>query len=148
MYVFDRKRIEELGESQSELKQGFQELLNGRTTPGGPTNEFIPPADVVVSEKHFSIIMELAGIRRSDIKLGLSADELWITGTRRCPVNSEIERYVNMELSYGAFERRIRLPGGIDTDDIDANYSEGFLVIHIARTAGIPVPLNLGKEEA
>jgi HSP20 family molecular chaperone IbpA len=144
---FDRKRIDELGETLPELKQGFQELLGGRTTPVGNPNRFLPPADVVVSEKHFTIIMELAGIRRSDIKLGLSADELWITGTRRCPVDHEIERYVNAELSYGAFERRIRLPGGIDTDEIDANYSEGFLVIHIARTAGVPVPLTVGKDD-
>ena len=144
---FDRKRIDELGEGQAELRQGFQELLNGRTTPAGRPNQFLPPADVVVSGSHFTIIMELAGIRRNDIKLGLSDDELWITGTRRCPVDHEIERYVNAELSYGAFERRVRLPGGIDTDVIDANYSEGFLVIHIARTAGIPVPLNLGKDE-
>lgn len=144
---FDRKRIDELGAGQAELRQGFQELLGGRTAPMGRPNQFLPPADVVVSEKSFTIIVELAGIRRSDIKLGLSADELWITGTRRCPVDHEIERYVNAELSYGAFERRIRLPGGIDTDEIDANYSEGFLVIHIARTAGVPVPLSVGKED-
>ncbi len=147
MYFLDRKMIDEMEDTQSELRRGFQQLINGGSGEDTLPRGFLPPVDMMLGETRLTVIVELAGVERRDVQLGLVEDELVIQGTRRSPVPQEVERFFRMELSFGEFERRITLPAGLDTDDIDANYRDGFLVIHIARMPGAKIILEAEAEE-
>ena len=67
-----------------------------------------------------------------------------ISGRRRIRPLSENARYRLVEIPYGYFERAIVLPVPIDTESVDATYTDGLLQIRMAKlpldkTRKIPV---------
>ncbi len=129
MQFFDRRQLEHLSGLDPDIEKRFRQLLSGRDEGRGANNAFRPPADMVLEAKRIVILVELAGIQRENIHLGLGESELVLYGDRLEPRDLQIESYLDMELSFGPFERRFHLPKGADTKHVDANYSDGFLII-------------------
>jgi HSP20 family protein len=136
MQFFDRRQLEQLRGSDPEIERRFKQLLGSRQEGLSEEQEFAPPADVFLCEEGLVILVELAGICREDIRLAMSDEELEIHGRRREPKAFDKERFFALECAFGPFRRRFRLPGGLDTAAIEANYSEGFLTIRVPRLAG------------
>lgn len=136
MHVFDRRQLEQMRGMNPELERRFKQLLAGHdeTSEGG--GAFVPAADVVMGRGELVVVMELAGLRREDIRLGAGEGELVIQGTRREPVELEKDRYLTLEIPVGEFERRIQLPAGLLMDQVAAQYRDGFLVVRIPRQDG------------
>lgn len=139
MQFFDRRQLEQLGSADPEIERQFKRLLGSRQEGLGDEREFAPPADMLLTARELVILVELAGIRREDIRLAMSDDELEIHGQRSEPDGLTKERYYSMECSFGPFRRRFRLPAGLDAGGIQANYSEGFLTIRVPRLPGAAV---------
>ena len=38
-----------------------------------------------------------------------------------------------MEISYGEFATEVKLPSLIESDDVDANYADGFLTVRLPK---------------
>jgi HSP20 family protein len=129
MQFLDRRQLEHLSGLDPDIENRFRQLISGREGGRGPKNTFRPPADMMLENDRIVILVELAGIQRDSIHLGLGENELVLYGEREEPRKLDIESYVDMELNFGPFERRFRLPAGADTEHVDANYSDGFLTI-------------------
>lgn len=139
MQFFDRRQLEQLSSADPEIERQFKQLLGSRQEGLGEEREFVPAADMLLTGDELVILVEIAGIRREDIRLAMSDDELEIHGLRREPTTWLKERYYSMECTFGPFRRRFRLPAGLDLASIDANYSEGFLTIRVPRLPGARV---------
>ena len=133
MQFFDRRQLEQLSGLDPDIEKRFRQLMSGRDGVRGAQNSFRPPADMILEATRIVIIVELAGIHRDDIHLGLGEDELVLYGDRPEPHVLEKESYIDMELAFGPFERRFQLPKGVDTQGAEANYSDGFLTITMPR---------------
>lgn len=44
------------------------------------------------------------------------------------------ENYLRRELRVGSYRRSIHLPGGLETDDVDADYEDGILRLEFPKT--------------
>lgn len=84
-----------------------------------------PPTDVFESEDAFVVVVEVAGMRGMEISVSLDKEVLSIRGMRADKGN--MKAYHQMEIAYGEFESKVKLPRRIDQENIEATYRDGFL---------------------
>lgn len=92
-----------------------------------------PNIDMFEMGEYLMIKAELPGLEKKDIKLTVTNDVLTIEGMRKEAKKVEEEHYFAHETFYGNFLRRIALPIGLKTDDIEAKFKRGILEIVIPK---------------
>ncbi len=100
-------------------------------TPG--TRGFLPAADIVVGENDTLLTMDLPGLTTDDLSIEVLDGELVVRGERKRPELAENARWALNERLFGAFERRVRLPEGVDADTITASMTDGVLSLIIPK---------------
>ncbi len=86
-----------------------------------------PPTDVYETETNLIVRVEVAGMRQSDFSVSLNQEYLSISGAR-----SELpdrRAYRQMEIRFGEFSTAVELPPGLDIENTEADYEDGFLMI-------------------
>jgi len=99
-----------------------------------------PNVDVYETKDNFIVIVELAGVKESDIRLTVDRDVFTIEGGRsKVRETSEKRIYHRIEIAGGPFKKSIRLPVAIDTKGIKASYEDGLVEVILpkAKTGGI-----------
>jgi HSP20 family protein len=86
-----------------------------------------PPADMYELENTVLVRVEIAGMRENDFSIQLNGRILSIRGSRQDI--TERRAYHQMEIRFGEFSIDLELPFHIETDQIQAMYSNGFLKI-------------------
>jgi HSP20 family protein len=119
---------------------------------------YMPTMDVFERDGDLVVKLELPGIDPGkDVTIEVREGVLVIKGERRQEKEVKEEAYYRMEASYGAFERRIDVPEGIDDGDISATYADGVLEVVIPKGAveekeeeveARKIPVLTGKEPA
>lgn len=119
-----------------------------------PDKFWEPPVDVYETHDALKIKVELAGARKEDIQVELSADarSVIVRGLRLDGERDEGERTVfhQMEIYTGPFEREVTLPTNIlvNRDEVRATYQDGFLVITLPkRKSPPPARMNIVVKE-
>jgi HSP20 family protein len=69
-----------------------------------------PPIDVFESDDQISICIALPGVAAEHIQVVIEGDVASVAGVRPIPRQSQPARIHRLEIPYGRFERRIRLP--------------------------------------
>ncbi|MGB8964657.1 MAG: Hsp20/alpha crystallin family protein [Candidatus Cybelea sp.] len=108
----------------------------------GRLGVFQPNADVFVDEEGRRVVavVELAGADADTLRIGFDERYLVIAGRRRETAHWRRGSFVQKEIAYGEFVRRIPLPIPIEYEGVAASYDEGLLIIvaPIAATAYLP----------
>lgn len=118
-----RKSIPILVETRREIYNS----LNWHTR----SNVWHPPTDVYETQKSIVVKMEIAGIKDEDLEVMLQENILVVSGSRSD--SSERRAYHQMEIPYGKFSVGIDLPVLIDVENTQAEYKDGFLMIHLPK---------------
>ena len=71
-----------------------------------------PPVDIFETERELWIIAALPGVELRDLDVSIDGQVLVVAGLRRPPFDTRGASIHRLEIPYGRFERRIRLPGG------------------------------------
>lgn len=90
-----------------------------------------PPVDIYETRYECKIMIALPGVAPEHMTVILEGDYLIVTGQRHLPVCSE-SQIRRLEIPYGRFERRIRLPEGryeIGTSE----FNNGCLLIFLGK---------------
>lgn len=92
-----------------------------------------PSIDIVRKNGDLILTAELPGIDpEKDVEITVDGDVLSIKGEKMEEKEiSEDDRYMH-ERSYGKFQRRISLPGGVSPDKVTAGYDNGVLTVHVS----------------
>ncbi|HYB19815.1 MAG TPA: Hsp20/alpha crystallin family protein [Thermodesulfobacteriota bacterium] len=98
-----------------------------------PDQSFNPPMDIFETEDHLVVIMEIAGMETGNIHVTFEKETLSISGTRAEPPSSPKTRLHQMEIDYGRFQRTLRIPFPLKTDEFRATYRQGFLVVTVPK---------------
>ena len=105
-----------------------------RTDPGAAlfsqfhrTAAFMPAADVMVSNGDLLLRFDLPGLTAEDVLIEAQDSFLTVRGERKRAQAPDGASYVQAERPFGAFERRIQIPKGIDPDAITARMQDGVL---------------------
>ena len=95
-----------------------------------------PDVDIGDKDDAIEVRAELPGMDEKDIDVQLSNRMLTIKGEKKDEreEGEKDSRYYLSERRYGSFERSFRLPEGVDTDKVEANFKNGVLVVNIAKS--------------
>jgi HSP20 family protein len=106
-----------------------------------------PPVDIYETQEEIIIIAELAGVKKEEVELEINSKVVKISGQRSGATEVKNGTYRLAEIQYGQFERILFLPFPIDTEKVNATYSNGFLKIQLAKLSGSTthkVPISEG----
>ena len=98
-----------------------------------------PPTDVYETATRFVVRLEVAGMRESDFSINVDKNILVISGVRID--STERRAYHQMEIRYGEFSSAIELPPGVNADQAEAEYEDGFLTILVPKLG--PTEINI-----
>ena len=93
-----------------------------------------PPTDVYETEKNIIIKMAVSGLRPEDISVTFSDRILTVSGKRGDDSAHQKVCFYQVEIRYGYFERKIKIPKQVDANNIHATYENGFIVITIPKS--------------
>ena len=98
----------------------------------------IPRVDLVERETEFLIRAELPGIEKKDLHLDLTGDVLTIRGERKHEEEVEEGNVYRAEIRRGSFSRTIRLPTTVKADEVNAEFDNGMLEVHLPKVETTP----------
>jgi len=95
-----------------------------------------PPVDVFEDELEIVVLVALPGVAPSGVEVTAEADELVVRAERSLPFAASPRAVRRLEIPYGHFERRIRLPNG--RLEVGApELSNGCLVLRLRKTGEV-----------
>jgi HSP20 family protein len=92
---------------------------------------WVPEVDILEQDKHLLVKVDLPGMKREDIEVGVEGDMLVIRGHRAEEKEIKEENYYCAERATGEFYRSFTLPEGVDADTIQATYENGVLEVKV-----------------
>ena len=93
-----------------------------------------PPADVFETERAFTVVADLPGVRREDLHVEARGLELVITGEFR---ERDLGHAWRRSRPTGPFECRVTLPGPFDPAGTEATLADGVLTVTLPKTAAV-----------
>ncbi|MBT5783306.1 MAG: Hsp20/alpha crystallin family protein [Candidatus Marinimicrobia bacterium] len=99
---------------------------------------WVPSVDISENEKDVFIITELAGVRKTDLTITLSENQLKISGIKNKPKEIDDQRQYLKGSKYGKFEKIINISENIIDDKINASFKNGVLKVILPKLEKIP----------
>ncbi|MHB1322931.1 MAG: Hsp20/alpha crystallin family protein [Coriobacteriia bacterium] len=116
---------------QRDMDRIFARL--GQAEARGDGIAWMPKIDVKRTGDDIVVRAELPGMKPEDVEVVLTEGVLTIKGERKSEGETEDEGWLIRESSYGAFERSLAIPEGVDPSGITASYSDGILEVHVPK---------------
>ena len=100
-----------------------------KTVPG---RYYVPYADIYETEDALAVVMEMPGVEKKDLNIGLENDVLKVDG------RIDFSKYESMEPVYseynvGHYARSFTLSNKVDQDKISANLEDGVLTLTLPK---------------
>jgi HSP20 family protein len=100
-----------------------------KTVPG---RYFIPDADIYETDDALAVVMEMPGVEKNDLHVGLENDALRVDGRIDYSKYKEMEP-VYAEYNVGHYARSFALSNKIDQEKIAANLEDGVLTLTLPK---------------
>jgi HSP20 family protein len=133
---------DEIADMEQRMDDMIRHLLGKRAHLANPAlplfvrRPFVPVTDTFEKGEDLVVRVELPGIDpNKDVQVFVDDATLVIRGARKQTDEVEDESYYRMEASFGAFERRLPIPRGIDEQAIEAEYVDGVLRVRVPKAA-------------
>ncbi len=127
--------FDELERLRSEMRQIVRQLYFAPPSGGFlPEKVWHPPMDVFLTGDSVVALLEVAGVDGEEVRVEIADGVLTISGYRK-QLREEGKAYVQMEIRYGRFQRRIKLPASVDASKISACIKNGFLRVEMPTSA-------------
>jgi HSP20 family protein len=129
----DRDLFANFERMRREMDELFGDVLGGGGRGAIGRGAFVPSVDVyyVADPPRAVVRAELAGIRASEIDLGIRGRELILAGHRRAADSDEERLYQQLEVQHGPFRRVVALGADVDADAAKATYEDGMLTVEL-----------------
>ncbi len=92
-----------------------------------------PAVNIAETENQFQIELAVPGLKKEDFKINVDKDILTISADKKTETAEEGKKYNKREFSYPAFTRSFTLPEAADQNNIEAEYTDGILKLHVAK---------------
>jgi HSP20 family protein len=107
--------------------------------PLWPQGKWMPAIDIAESENEVTVRAELPGIDPKDLDVRVTGNQLTLSGEKQDTSEKKGENYYHSETRYGSFHRSVTLPEGVDTENVEADYSSGVLTLKMKKSQPTPV---------
>ena len=99
----------------------------------GKSIDWAPRLDLSETDTQFELHLDLPGVSEEDLEIEFHEGQLSISGKRE--LSEETERsWHRVERRRGSFRRVIRLGDEVETDGIEAEYTDGVLGIRVPKS--------------
>jgi HSP20 family protein len=95
----------------------------------------MPAVEMLEKADKFVVKAELPGMKKEEIDISVSDNNLTIKGERKTEKETKEDDYYCCERSYGSFYRSISLPANIYTGKVSASLDDGVLEIVMPKVA-------------
>jgi HSP20 family protein len=128
--------LQDLVVLQDRMNRLFEDATQRRTQADERSDEFeradwTPAADIYETDSGYSIAIDLPGINREALEIGIDDNRLLIKGTRVI----DDSRSRRNERPRGKFLRSFTVPASVEQGRIGAEYKDGVLQIRLPKRA-------------
>ena len=97
-----------------------------------PARYFVPSTDIYETEDALTVVMEMPGVKKQDINVGLENDRLRVEGRVASSKYEGLEP-VYTEYNVGHYARAFTLSNKIDQEKISAQVEDGVLTLTLPK---------------
>jgi len=118
------------------LQNEMSRLMNTFTGDGGngsSQRSWVPALDVWETEGEIVYALDLPGIPEDDISVEFEDGALTVAAQRERKEELSEDQLYRFERRFGTYSRTFGLPQGVTEDQINADYKNGVLEIHVAK---------------
>ena len=124
------------GDPFAEFYGEFSDRLRG--------DRWQPDTDVFETDDAIVVRLEVAGVTREDVRVGVEGKVLRISGSRNAPEPSDARRLHQVEIVSGPFERRVEIAIPFDRHAVSAHLADGFLTVTLPKLKPRSVKVTTG----
>jgi len=92
---------------------------------------WLPAAEGRIEDGAYVIQLALPGVDPKDVEVSLMDNVLTVKGERKANHDTSGKDYFVREVAYGAFQRTVALPEGVDAAQVEAKYANGMLEVRV-----------------
>jgi HSP20 family protein len=122
----------EIATLQNEMSR-LMNTFTGEAGNGSSHRSWVPALDVWETEGEIVYALDLPGIPEDDISVEFEDGALTVTAQRERKQELSEDRLYRYERRFGTYSRTFGLPQGVTEDQINADYENGVLEIHVAK---------------
>jgi HSP20 family protein len=123
--------LSELGQLNERMRRMLDQTFGGMLDePAG----WIPAVDIEELEDTYVVEAEVPGVKREDVNIEVSGNELTISGETREREREGVTRRRMRRV--GKFEFRVMLPSEVNPEGVEAKLNDGVLSVRIPKAAG------------
>jgi HSP20 family protein len=131
---------EKAGKRKTQTEKMLNDIMNtikvkqvevGKTLSDYTTALQKPPADVIETNDNIIIKIDLPGVTKEDIDIGIAGESIDIIA--KFEEESEDTNYIQKERSYGETKRTIKLPSEIKAEEASAKFKDSVLTIELPK---------------
>ena len=111
-------------ELQVQQKREVEKQQEGTT----PTRAFMPNADIFETEDALTVVLEMPGVDRDNIEIGVDSGVLTVEGKINFDKYEGLDP-VYSEYNVGPYRRSFRISSRIDQDKINAEMRDGVITL-------------------
>ncbi len=120
-------------EEMQRLQKRMSELMEEAETVPMEGNSFMPLADVKETEDAVVVTMDLPGVEKKDVDISISDDELHVVAEKKAETEVSEKDYHKRERTYKRFERMVKLPVAVKTEEAKAKLESGVLEVTLPK---------------
>jgi HSP20 family protein len=107
-------------------------FLDGATNDAlEPAAPWLPATEGRIESGTYFIQFAIPGVDPKEVQLSLMDNVLTVKGERKADHDTTGKDYFVHEVTYGAFQRSVTLPEGVDVAQVEAKYANGMLEVRI-----------------
>jgi HSP20 family protein len=106
--------------------------------PMSSQENWMPAVDVAESEGEVTVRAEIPGMDPKDLDVHVTGNQLVLAGEKKDTSETKGENCYCSETRYGSFHRSIPLPEGVNPEDVQAEYANGVLTLHMKKSQPTP----------
>ncbi len=143
----ERRMLGEFHRMQDEMNRLFESLTPGHKFPAHHRCLWCPPTDVYETADEAVVKVEIAGVEEDNFQISFVDGVLTVAGARQDKGGGR-RAYQQMEIWFGPFRTEVDIPWQVDSDAIEAEYGDGFLVVRLpkAHPQAKQVPIRTSEE--
>lgn len=140
-----------------DFRRDFDQIFNrmasgwpfGVARTSGTSSVFAPAVESYIDKdaKTYRCRVALPGVDPKEVQIHAQGSTLTVSGERKVQRSGKDLDLHYEEISYGAFERTLTLPEGVDADKLTAEYNNGVLEL-TAPVAGAALPRRIEVKTA
>jgi HSP20 family protein len=118
---------------QDQMNRLFEDSFTRDRSGRADLATWAPAVDIYETESELVVKADLPDLEDKDIDVRVENNTLTIRGERKFEKDVTEDNYLRIERSYGSFMRSFSLPNTVSSENIQAEYRNGVLTLHMTK---------------